>query len=628
MIIANDGYYDGNSFDAYLLFGAHPDENGGYHFACYAPNAREIQLIGDFNEWRPGELYLYREQMHGVWTITVPWAKKWDKYKFRIQGPNGEFREHCDPYGYYHEMRPANASVLWDDDFVWEDEAWIAKRTGQSERAINIYEMHFGSWKMKEDGSLYTYRELAPMLIPYLKENHFTHIELLPVSEYPFDGSWGYQITGSFAPTARYGTPEDFKYFVNELHKADIGIIIDYVPIHFAIDSHGLSWFDGSALYEYPDDSAGISQWGTKNFNLYRGEVRSFLKSAAAFWVKELHMDGIRMDAIRNGVYWQGEEGRGINYGALEFFRGLNDGIHARFPGTLLIAEDSSAFEGITWPSERGGLGFDYKWDMGWMHDTLDYMASAPWQRRDEHTKLTFSMFYFYNERYLLPLSHDEVVHGKLSIVNKMWGTYEEKFAQAKSLYTYMFAHPGKKLNFMGNEFAQFREWAEFEQQDWLLFTYPKHQEFLRYFRKLSEIYLNESALHENEYDPLVFEWLEVDNAEEQIFAIQRKFLDDRLIFVMNFSYKTIDAHKLPTDCYGEIEVLADSDAYCYGGTCEGTNGVKYAVVEEDDGFRGFDRSFSVRLGGFSSLVLKGSSMVPEGYVKKKKAKKDDRRSF
>ena len=624
MIIANDGYYDGNSFDAYQLFGAHPDEEGGFHFVCYAPNAREIQLIGDFNEWRPGELYLSRQPMHGVWTIHVPWAKKGDKYKFRIQGPQGEYRDHSDPYGFYHEVRPANASICWTDDFVWEDEAWMAQKEAQAEHAVNIYEMHFGSWQRGLSGEIFSYRELPEHLIPYLKDNHFTHIELLPLSEYPFDGSWGYQTTGYFAPTSRYGTPEDFKYFVNELHKAGIGIFIDYVPIHFAIDSHGLAWFDGSALYEYEDDSAGISQWGTKNFNFYRGEVRSFLKSAAAFWVRELHMDGIRMDAIRNGVYWQGEEERGINFGALDFFRELNDGIHRLFPGTLLIAEDSSAFFGITHPTAEGGLGFDYKWDMGWMHDTLDYMASAPWQRRDIHSKLTFSMFYFYNERYLLPLSHDEVVHGKLSIVNKMWGTYEEKFAQAKSLYTYMFAHPGKKLNFMGNEFAQFREWDENEQQDWLLLSYPKHQEFHKYFRRLSEIYEAEPALHENEYDPLVFEWLEVDNSAESIFAIQRKYLDDRLIFVMNFSHDTVELHPVPTDCYGEIKVLADSDAWEYGGNWNGLNGASLPVADEE--LNGYPRQFSARLGSFGSMVLKGSAKAPDE-EKKPRPKKTSRAS-
>lgn len=603
MKIANEGFYDGKSFDAYRLFGAHPQEEGGTFFCLYAPEADKVEVIGDFNGWNGAAHRMNREAMHGVHTLLIPEAEEEQRYKYRIYRKDGQWKDHIDPYGRLFEPLPGTASVIWSASGDWDDSSWDRKREKQKEGPVNIYEMHFGSWKQGEGNQIYSYEEMIPLLIPYLKEHHYTHIELLPLCEYPFDGSWGYQITGYFAPTFRYGRPEQLKELIRACHRNGIGVIMDFVPIHFAVDEYGLSEFDGSCLYEYDTKDVGSSQWGTKNFNLYRGEVRSFLKSVAAYWIREFHMDGIRMDAIRNGIYWQGQEERGVNPGALEFFRELNDGLHQRFPGVLLIAEDSSSFRGVTEPTEAGGLGFDYKWDMGWMHDTLNYMASPPWEREGFHNKLTFSMYYFYQEKYLLPLSHDEVVHGKYTIINKLWGTYEEKFAQGRTLYTYMFTHPGKKLNFMGNELGQFREWDEDREQDWLLLQYPKHQEFNRYFKRLGELYVKEPALYEQEYEPEAFRWLDVDNAQEQVFAYERRYKEESILVILNMSALVLEAYQVGTDCSGEAEVLCDSDAWNYGGESEGLNGKKLEIKEKQK--NGLPRSITARLGAYGSLVIK-----------------------
>ncbi len=602
-IVANEGFYDGTSFDAYQLFGAHVTEEGVW-FCVYAPSARAVEVAGSFNNWSGGRHQMHREKMYGVYTLMVPEAKEWDLYKFKICGADGVWRDHADPYGRFQELRPATASIVWRDHYVWSDEAWMSQRGDQKNRPVNIYEMHFGSWRQPYPGQCYQYDQLAEQLIPYLKENHFTHIELMPLCEYPFDGSWGYQCTGYFAPTSRYGNPDQLRHFINTMHQAGIGVILDFVPIHFAVDGHGLSYFDGTCLYEYGDFDVGQSEWGSKNFNFFKGEVRSFLNSSAAFWIKEFHMDGIRMDAVRNGIYWQGNPQRGVNGGAISFFQNMNEGLHRRFPGVLLIAEDSSDYPGVTLPPAYNGLGFDYKWDMGWMHDTLDYFATAPWQRQQYHNKITFSMYYFYNEAYLLSLSHDEVVHGKHSIVDKMWGTYDEKFAQAKTLYAYMFTHPGKKLNFMGNEFAQFREWDEREQQDWLLLQYPKHQEFHLFFQRLSALYLEEKAMYVDEYGHDDFSWIDADDASHQVFPYQRMYREERIYVILNMSAAVIPSYPVATDQNGCVEVLLDSDSWKYGGSYEGCEGQTYQIVKEP--YLGKKGRFSVRLGAYGSVILKG----------------------
>ena len=488
-------FYDGKSFDAYTYFGAHP-QNGGIQFRTYAPQAQSICVIGEWNHWQ--EEPMDQDAQSGIWQLFSRDAQIGQMYKYVVYGANGRV-EHCDPYGFGMELRPNFASIIRDiNAFAFTDETWMKQRTRNFDQPMNIYEMHLGSWKKneKDENGWFTYDAIASDLIACCKENHFTHVELMPLSEYPFDGSWGYQTTGYFSPTSRYGTATQLQSLVNRLHNAGIGAIIDFVPAHFATDSYGLKEFDGSQLYEYPTSDVGESEWGTCNFIYSRYEVRSFLQSAANYWLDKYHFDGIRMDAVSRLIYWMGDENRGFNPKAIDFLKQMNAGLHALHPSAMLIAEDSTAYPHVTKPVNEGGLGFDYKWDLGWMNDTLDYMMKTSDERKELSGKLTFSMYYFYNERYLLPLSHDEVVHGKRTIVDKIYGTYEEKFAQLRSLYLYMMMHPGKKLNFMGNEIAMFREWDEEKELDWFLLKYPMHDAFHHYFETLGKIYQSTPQLY------------------------------------------------------------------------------------------------------------------------------------
>jgi len=451
-------FYQGNMCDAYEYFGAHIVENG-VMFRVYAPHARFIHLIGDFNEWKANEKsQMKRLNYSGEFEIYIENAKIKDRYKFQITQALGNIVDKADPYAFESEYKPNYASIISDiHEVKFTDEKWMKKRTRMFNEPMNIYELHLGSWKRK-DGTWFKYEEIADELIAYCKKMHYTHVEFMPLSEHPYDGSWGYQATGYFSVTSRYGNIHGLKKLVNKLHNHDIGVIIDFIPVHFAKDMHGLSYFDGTPLYEYEKEWDANNEWGTSNFNLWRSEVCSFIMSAANFWLDVLHFDGIRMDAISNLIYWQGNKHRGINQGALRFVKQMNANLHKLHPTAILIAEDSSDYKKVT---GEDGLGFDYKWDLGWMHDTLDYLKMDPIYRQYHHGKITWSMVYTFNERYILPLSHDEVVHGKCSIVEKMNGSYEERFAQARTLYMYMMTHPGKKLNFMGNEFAQVREFAQ-----------------------------------------------------------------------------------------------------------------------------------------------------------------------
>lgn len=474
-------FYMGATFDAYDYFGAHL-ENGGVIFRTYAPNAQQISIVGDFNKWKEQPL----EQIHqsGVWMAFVPGAKPDQLYKYCIYGRNGR-QEHCDPYGFGMELRPGACSIIRNlKNFHFSDKVWMQQRTRCYDKPLNIYELHLGSWK-KSGEEWYTYDEIAAPLIDHLKKHHFNYVEFMPLSEHPFDGSWGYQNTGFFAPSARYGTAAQLMQLIDMLHHADIGAIMDFVPVHFAVDSYGLREYDGTALYEYPHKDVSESEWGSYNFNHSRPEVASFLQSAANYWLKEYHFDGLRMDAVSRLIYWQGDEKRGENGTTINFIKALNHGIHELHPTAMLIAEDSTTYPGVTSETERNGLGFDYKWNLGWMHDMFDYFSCNAYDRPAMREKLKFSMHYAYNERYILPLSHDEVVHGKKTIIDKLNGSYEEKFAQARTLYLYMMTHPGKKLNFMGNELAMFREWDEARELDWDLLQYPAHDAFLRYMTEL-----------------------------------------------------------------------------------------------------------------------------------------------
>lgn len=522
------GFYTGKIFDAYKYLGAHINrrENGKVEevvFRTFAPSASRISVIGEFNGWTETPL----EKVHdgNFWEMISKEAKPGMMYKYRIYDRAGNCIDHCDPYGYGMELRPNTASIIRDmDAYKFHDGKWMKKRSDHSELPLNVYELHFGSFRKpsEEPDAWYDYEEMADILLPYLKENGYNYLEIMPLNEYPCDESWGYQGTGFFSPTSRYGTADQLKYFVDRCHESDIGVILDFVPVHFAVDDYALANYDGTALYEYPHSDVGDSEWGSRNFMHSRGEVRSFLQSAAEYWLNEYHMDGLRMDAISRAIYWQGMPERGVNSNAVEFLRYMNQGLKERHPSVILAAEDSTSFPGVTKPVEEGGLGFDYKWDMGWMNDTLDYFRTAPEYRTRNYHKLTFSMMYYYDERYLLPLSHDEVVHGKATILQKMYGDYEQKFPQARAFYMYMYAHPGKKLNFMGNEIGHFREWDEKREVDWNLLTFPAHQDFHRFMEELNHFYLEHPALSELDYVTEGFRWIECHAEEKCVYVFER----------------------------------------------------------------------------------------------------------
>ena len=522
------GFYTGKIFDAYKYLGVHISrgENGKVEevvFRTFAPSASRISVIGEFNGWTETPM----EKVHdgNFWEMISKEAKPGMMYKYRIYDRAGNCIDHCDPYGYGMELRPNTASIIRDmDAYKFHDGKWMKKRSDHSELPLNVYELHFGSFRKpsEEPDAWYDYEEMADILLPYLKENGYNYLEIMPLNEYPCDESWGYQGTGFFSPTSRYGTADQLKYFVNRCHENDIGVILDFVPVHFAVDDYALANYDGTALYEYPHSDVGDSEWGSRNFMHSRGEVRSFLQSAAEYWLNEYHIDGLRMDAISRAIYWQGMPERGVNSNAVEFLRYMNQGLKERHPSVILAAEDSTSFPGVTRPTEEGGLGFDYKWDMGWMNDTLDYFRTAPEYRTRDYHKLTFSMMYYYDERYLLPLSHDEVVHGKATILQKMYGDYEQKFPQARAFYMYMYAHPGKKLNFMGNELGHFREWDEKRELDWNLLTFPAHQDFHRFMEDLNHFYLEHPALSELDYDTEGFQWIECHAEEKCAYVFER----------------------------------------------------------------------------------------------------------
>lgn len=530
------GFYTGKIFDAYKYLGAHV-EGEKTVFRTFAPSASRISVIGEFNQWTESPM----EKIHdgNFWEFAADEAKPGMMYKYRIYDKSGKWIDHCDPYGYGMELRPNTASIIRKmDAYRFHDGKWMKNRSDRRKLPLNIYELHFGSFRKpsEEADAWYNYEEMADILIPYLKENGYNYLELMPLNEYPCDESWGYQSTGFFSPTSRYGTADQLKAFVDACHKNEIGVILDFVPVHFAVDDYALANYDGTALYEYPHSDVGDSEWGSRNFMHSRGEVRSFLQSAAEYWLSEYHMDGLRMDAVSRAIYWQGMPERGVNSNAVEFLRYMNQGLKERHPSVILAAEDSTSFPGVTKSVEEGGLGFDYKWDMGWMNDTLDYFRTAPEYRSRDYHKLTFSMAYYYGERYLLPLSHDEVVHGKATILQKMYGDYEMKFPQARAFYMYMYAHPGKKLNFMGNEIGHFREWDEKREMDWNLLEYPAHQDFHRFMKDLNRFYLDHPAFSEMDYDTDGFEWLECHAQEKCVYVFERRSEKERIMAVFNFS--------------------------------------------------------------------------------------------
>lgn len=555
-------FYMGNEFEAYRYLGAH-FAGGTTTFRTFAPKANKIAVIGEFNGWT--ETPMNKVYDSNFWECTIPHTQEGQMYKYRIYKADGTYIDHADPYAFYSELRPGNASRITKlNTAPFHDKRWLNSRGDHFEKPVNIYEIHFGSWKRKDADTPYSYAELADVLIPYLKENGYNYVELMPLNEYPADESWGYQATGFFSPTSRYGTPDELRAFVNECHKNNIGVIMDFVPVHFAVNDYALWNYDGTALYEYPHIDVGYSEWGSCNFMHSRGEVQSFLGSAAYYWLKEFHFDGLRFDAVSNLLYWQGSKERGENKSAIEFIKNLNSGLKERFPDVMLIAEDSSAFPNVTRAVSEGGLGFDYKWDMGWMNDTLNYFRLSPQDRSAQYHKLTFSMMYFHSERFILPFSHDENIHGKATIIQKMNGDYDRKFPQARVLYLYMFAHPGKKLNFMGGEFAQFREWDETREQDHDILRYPIHDAFYHYMQELNRIYLNHSALW-NDYGEDGFSWIDCHLERKCVYSFLRRSKKQSLIAVFNFSDSYTD-YALKLDDTKMLTLLIDTDEQRFGG--------------------------------------------------------------
>jgi len=554
-------FYAGEEFSAYSYLGAHPLDKG-FVFRVYAPAAVKISLIGDFSDWL--EIPMQKIYDGQFWEVAVPSAEEMQLYKYRVYKKDGSYIDHIDPYAFWSEKRPGTASVLYDLQYSFSDESWLKNRNDRKKSALNIYEVHAGSWvrKNKWDGKTdpadgwVTYQELADRLIPYLKENHYNAVELMPLAEYPADESWGYQETGFFSATLRYGEPHGLQYLVDQCHQNGIAVIHDVVTVHFAVNDYALWNFDGTALYEYPHPAVGYSEWGSCNFMHSRGDVRSFLQSACAFWLDQYHFDGLRYDAVGNLIYWQGNRERGINEDAVKFMQQMNTGLKALYPDVMLIAEDSTSFFGTTRTVSQTGLGFDYKWDLGWMNDTLKYMGEAPADRGRDIGKLLFSMDYFFNENYLLPLSHDEVVHGKGTIVNKMSGEFETRIRQAKLLYLYMFTHPGKKLNFMGNELAQIFEWNEKKETDWDALKSPVHAEFQEYCRRLNKVYIENSALWQRDYEAAAFRWVQKGEDGKAVLAFLRESDCQQLLAVMNFTgEEALFSNNLP----GKVSLLFDT---------------------------------------------------------------------
>lgn len=582
--VSNDDiwlYNTGNARRAYHALGCrYIPECGMHRFAVWAPHAREVSVVGDFNGWDGYAHPMWRRDDE-IWVTFIPGLKNGDIYKYRVVGEDWNTVLKADPFAFHAETGPATGSKIWDiEGYEWTDSDYMEKRRRKDSvhAPMSIYEMHMGSWR-KKDGEVFpNYRRVADELVEYLKYMHYTHVELLPITEYPYDGSWGYQVTGFFAPTSRYGTPQDFMYFVDKLHSEGIGVIIDWVPAHFPRDEHGLRMFDGAPCYECSEQRmAEHPDWGTMIFDYSRPQVQSFLTSSAMFFFDKYHVDGIRVDAVssmlyldygrRFGEWTPNKDGGNINLGAVDFLRKLNTAILTEYPGAITIAEESTAFPLVSRPPEVGGLGFMFKWDMGFMHDTLDYMALDPYFRSYNHSRLTFSMMYAFSENFVLAFSHDEVVHGKASMVNKMWGDYETKFASLRALYGYQFAHPGKKLMFMGGEFAQFIEWNYLQQLDWSLLEYPLHDGMRKYVRELGRLYASTPALWKVDDSWDGFSWLNVDDSERSSVAFMRMSQRSYIVCALNFTPVRYDDFTIGLPKPGVLKELINSDDTQYGGS-------------------------------------------------------------
>ena len=601
-----DMYYlgQGTHYDVYKKLGAHPEKRRGkegVYFAVWAPNAEKVSVIGTFNDWQEEANEMKRLEPMGVYELFVPGAAEGDMYKFYIETPDGRKLYKADPYANYAELRPGTASRVADINKIkWTDDKWMEKRSACKDvhsQPMAIYEVHPGSWMRhpgRDDEGFYTYRELAEKLASYVKEMGYTHVEMMGISEYPFDGSWGYQVTGYYAPTSRYGTPEDFAYFVNYMHKNNIGVILDWVPAHFPKDAHGLAEFDGTCLYEYADPRKGEHpDWGTKIFDYGKTEVKNFLIGSALMWIEHYHIDGLRVDAVASMLYldygkqdgqWVANEfGGNKNLEAIEFFKHINTLILGRNPGVVMIAEESTAWPRVTGGVEEEGLNFSFKWNMGWMHDFLDYMKLDPYFRKDNHNKMTFAMSYNSSEHYILVLSHDEVVHLKCSMINKMPGEGKDKFANLKAGYGFMMGHPGKKLLFMGQEFGQLREWSEERELDWFLLEEPQHRQLQTYVKDLLHIYRKYPAMYEADTDWSNFEWINADDNTRSVFSFVRKSANGKknLLYICNFTPMAWDDYRVGVPLKKQYKLIFNSDDKKYGG--EGTERpLTYKAVKKE----------------------------------------------
>jgi len=609
-------YNEGTNFQSYQMLGPHRIDNG-WRFAVWAPNAQSVCLTGDFDSWQ-GTRPLEKIATTGIWYGFFEDIKEGMLYKYAITDKSGKTVLKADPVAFYSELRPATASVVKDiPGFLWDDDKWLKKRevTPIYDKPMNIYEVHLASWKMHNDGSLFTYREMADELIPYVKEMGYTHIEVMPLTEYPFDGSWGYQVTGYFSATSRFGEPEGLMYLVNECHKNGIGIIMDWVPAHFPRDLHGLYMFDGTPTYEYADSRLGEHKdWGTMVFDYSKSEVVSFLLSSAYFWLSEYHFDGLRVDAVSSMLYrdysrkdgeWTANKyGGNENLEAIDFLRNLNKIMFAHFPNILMIAEESTAWSMVTGDADKGGLGFNYKWNMGWMNDTLRYMSMDPYFRKPNHDLLTFVMCYAYSENFILPLSHDEVVHGKKSLIDKMYGSYEEKFANYRTLLAYYMSLPGKKLMFMGGEIAQFIEWRFYEGLEWHLLDIDMHKKLQNYVKQLNRFYLENEPMWQIDRSWDGFEWINAEDRDNSVLSYIRTSEDgEQVIVCANFTPVRRTDYTLNVPFSGDYEVILNSDWEIFGGASKAEKSLykTEAVSEKQDS----KYNIKIDLPGLTAVYLK-----------------------
>lgn len=612
-------FHEGSNSNAYEYFGSHRKNKNTVVFRVWAPDAKNVSVTGDFNDWSETENPMKQlKNSGGVWEAEIKNIKPYDMYKYCITAADGRTLMKCDPYGFHMETRPGTATKYYeiDDCYEWHDEKWVEARNGKNiyESPVNIYEIHAGSWKQYDDGNFYSYRALADSLVPYVKKMGYTHIEFMPLTEYPFDGSWGYQVTGYFAATSRYGEPKDLMYLVDKCHENGIGVILDWVPAHFPKDANGLYEFDGGPLYEYSDPRKGEHYgWGTRVFDFGKNEVRSFLMSSASFWLKKYHLDGIRIDAVasmlyldydrKDGEWVPNKNGGNENLEAVEFLQKLNENIFRDFPYAMMIAEESTSWPMVTKPVFSGGLGFNFKWNMGWMNDILRYFSLDGFFRKYNHDCITFSMFYAFSENFVLPISHDEVVHGKKSLIDKMPGSYDEKFAGVRAFLGYMMAHPGKKLMFMGQEFGQFIEWNYEKGLDWLLLDYPKHRALQNYFKKINEFYKANPAFWQIDYSWEGFSWISSDDKDNSVIAFRR--IDEKgkeIIVVCNFTNVERCDYRIGIPKKGAYKIVFNSDDVDFGGEGKGNKG---KLKTESINMHGFEQSISLDLPPMSAIYIK-----------------------